>query len=283
MSISVPSLDAANSFISGSYDRYTSCISSYEIVTQATSVVSTQAGAATGLVTQFVGSLPQQVMSGAALVVGLVLMVYGYKLVRPVNFAAGAYLGWTASLLLLTIFAPALNSCPAILAVGTCSGLLVGLLCAMKRASVLAVLGVVAGEMVGDVFFKTFLASVAPEYVAFGCIGFFAVLLAVLSAYAGDFAFQAFCAFFGSYLAVVNFTKLVLVPYAPNGSQFLPFLSYKPELTQVLVSGQAIAGSPYLYGPALAVLALTAFGTWAQVSLLARAKKAEDLQRLIAK
>ena len=34
----------------------------------------------------------------------------------------------------------------AILAVGTCSGLLVGLLCAMKRASVLAVLGVVAGE-----------------------------------------------------------------------------------------------------------------------------------------
>jgi hypothetical protein len=82
---------------------------------------------------------------------------------------------------------------------------------------------------------------------------------------------------------VVNFTKLVLVPYAPNGSQFLPFLSYKPELTQVLVAGQSMAGSPYLYGPALAVLGLTAFGTWAQVSLLARAKKAEDLQRLIAK
>lgn len=186
----MPDLQTANRFISGSYDKYTTCISSYEIVTTATSAVSTQAGAATGLVTQFVGSLPQQVMSGLTLAVGLVLMVYGYKLVRPVNFAAGAYLGWTASLILLTIFAPTLASCPAVLAVGTCSGLLVGLLCAMKRASVMAVLGVVAGEMVGDVFFKTFLASLAPEYVAFGCIGFFAVLLAVLSAYAGDFAFQ---------------------------------------------------------------------------------------------
>ena len=200
-----------------------------------------------------------------------------YKLVRPVNFAAGAYLGWTSSLLLLTIFAPTLSSCPAILAVGTCSAVLVGLLCAMNRASVMAVLGVVAGEMLGDVFFKTFLASIAPEYIAFGCIGFFAVLLAVLSAYAGDFAFQCFCAFFGSYLAVCNFTKLVLVPYAPNGEQFLPFLSYKPELTQVMVSGKAIVGSPYLYGPVLVVAALTAFGTWAQVKLLAKAKKYEEM------
>ena len=124
----MPDLQTANRFISGSYDKYTTCISSYEIVTTATSAVSTQAGAATGLVTQFVGSLPQQVMSGLTLAVGLVLMVYGYKLVRPVNFAAGAYLGWTASLILLTIFAPTLASCPAVLAVGTCSGLLVGLL-----------------------------------------------------------------------------------------------------------------------------------------------------------
>lgn len=279
----MPDLQTANAFIAGSYERYTSCISSYEIVTQASSAVSSQAGAASGAVVQFAGSLPTQVFSFLTLAAGLVLMIYGYKLVRPVNFAAGAYLGWTSSLLLLTIFAPTLSSCPAILAVGTCSAVLVGLLCAMNRASVMAVLGVVAGEMLGDVFFKTFLASIAPEYIAFGCIGFFAVLLAVLSAYAGDFAFQCFCAFFGSYLAVCNFTKLVLVPYAPNGEQFLPFLSYKPELTQVMVSGKAIVGSPYLYGPVLVVAALTAFGTWAQVKLLAKAKKYEEMTQLMGR
>ena len=283
MSISVPDLNTANAFVSGAYDRYTSCLTSYELVNTAASAVGGSAGAASTYAVQAVTSLPQQVLGGGTLLVGLVLMVYGYKLVRPVNFAAGSYLGWTASMILLTILAPTLTACPIIIAAGTASALLVGLLCAMHRTSVLAVLGIVAGEMLGDVFFKTFLASVAPEYVAFGCIGFFAVLLAALSAYAGDFAFQVFCAFFGSYLATSNFVKLVLVPYAPNGASYLPFLSFKPEFTQVLVSGQAVFASPYLYGPVLVVLGLTAAGTYAQAAMLAAAKKAEDMQSLIGK
>jgi len=282
-SVEVPDLQSANTFIAGSYTKYSTCISSYEVMATASNVITTQAGSISAVAAQQIGSVPEQVISGLTLVVGIILMFLGYKLVRPVNFAAGAYLGYTASLILITIFLPSLSSCPAILATGTVSGLLVGLLCAMKRASVLAVLGVVAGEMIGDLFYKTFLAQILPEYVAFGCIGFFAVLLAVLSAYAGDFAFQAFCGFFGSYLVVVNVIKLVLVPYAPNGQSYLAFLSFKPELTQILVSGQAVAGSPYVLGPVVAVALLTTIGTYAQVVMLAKARQAEDTHRLIGK
>lgn len=283
MSLEVPDLATANAFVSGSYDKYSSCVASYDIITTTTGAVSAQAGVATSYFVQIASSLPAAIFGTLTMIAGVVLMFYGFKLVRPVNFAAGAYLGWTTSLILLTVFAPNLASCPAILSLGTVSGLLVGVLCAMKRASVMAVLGVVAGEMLGDVFFKTFLASVAPEYVAFGCIGFFAVLLAVLSAYAGDFAFMAFCSFFGAYLAVSNFVKHVLVPYSSGGASYLPFLTFRPELTQMLVSGQTIIGSPYLYGPVLVIALLTAVGTSWQVTMLAKSKKAEDMQGLIGK
>ena len=50
-----------------------------------------------------------------------------------------------------------------------------------------------------------------------------------------------------------------------------------------MVSGKAIVGSPYLYGPVLVVAALTAFGTWAQVKLLAKAKKYEEMTQLMGR
>ena len=75
-----------------------------------------------------------------------------------------------------------------------------------------SLLGLVAGEIVGDLFYKTFLASVFPDYVAFGCIGFFAVLLAAVAGNLGDFAWKLGCAFFGSYIALVSFIKLVSDP-----------------------------------------------------------------------
>ena len=95
--------------------------------------------------------------------------------------------------------------------------LLLGVLCGMKRSSMLVVLGVILGEIVGDNFYKLFLAAYVPEYIAFGCIGFFSVLLAVLMGHVGDFAVKVACAFFGAYMVTCNLVKLALIPYVPGG------------------------------------------------------------------
>jgi len=214
-------------------------------------------------------------------------MLYGFRLVRPVNFVAGAYLGGTSSLILLQIFAPAFPNCYAIVAGATVCALVLGMVCYKKRTSVLVVLGIVLGEIVGDNFYKLFLASVFPEYVAFGCIGFFAVLLGVGAASFGDFFVKATTAFFGAYIVVCSILKLVVIPYVPKfGPQFVAFLSYKPALAKALTLSPEVTGpliaSPYVYGPVALVLLLTAIGTQTQLKLLAKEEDG-DMERLIRK
>ena len=58
---------------------------------------------AAGAVLGAASSFPSQVFSAGLVLLGGALLLYGYKLVRPVNFAAGAYLGGTLSLLLLKL------------------------------------------------------------------------------------------------------------------------------------------------------------------------------------
>ena len=210
-------------------------------------------------------------MSGAALLVGVALLVFGYKLLRPVNFFAGTYLGGTFALLMLNIFAPAFASCPIIVVATSASGLLLGVLCALKRTSLLVVLGLVVGEIIGDLFYKTILARVAPEYVAFGCIGFFSVLTGVLAGNAGDFAWRVGCSFFGAYLVVANFLRLAVVPYAPDSVKFEGFLAFRPDVTQTIARASqyqdTILGSPYVYGPVIVLLLLTVAGAELQSRL----------------
>ena len=256
----------------GSYDKYTQCVVNFQLLQAISGPVGELTAPVTKTIVSTAQSLPAQIMSAAAVLVGVLLLVYGYRLVRPVNFVAGAYLGSVGSLVLLNIFAPALASCPAIVSVATTCGLALGAACSLKREAVLVVLGVVAGDIIGDLFYKTFLATAFPEYVAFGCIGFFAVLLGVAAANFGDSAFQLGCAFFGSYLAISGVIKLVLVPYVPGGVEFEGFLAFQPDVSQVIALGDryrnTLLGSPYIYGPTLALLALTAFGTWLQSTLL---------------
>ena len=174
----VPDLATSTAFVVGSVDRFSACLASYGPLTSATATVTDKAGIALSFVTDVASSWPAQVWTAGLVVVGLALLFYGFKMVRPVNFVAGAYCGGTLSLLALNIFVPALSSCGAIVGVGVACGLVLGLLCAMKRGSVLAVIGLVAGEIVGDVAYKTILLPLgAPEYAAFFCIGFFAVLV----------------------------------------------------------------------------------------------------------
>ena len=90
------------------------------------------------------------------------------------------------------------------------------MLCALSRGSVLAVLGLVAGEIVGDVVYKSFLMPFgAPEYAAFFCIGFFAVLAKAMGL-PEHFTFAE--ATFGSSLAVM-FNLLPVNGVAGVGTQ----------------------------------------------------------------
>ena len=80
-------------------------------------------------------TLPAQVGNAGVLLLGLIILFYAYKLVRPLNFVAGAWLGVTFSLILMTIFAPYVTACVPIVVVGTACGLLLGVLAAMSRIS----------------------------------------------------------------------------------------------------------------------------------------------------
>lgn len=272
----IPDLATANAFVSGSFDKYTQCIVNYELLQTVSGTVTEFTSPATSTIMSTAASLPAQVLSTTMLLVGVALLVWGFRLLRPVNLLAGAYLGGTVALLMLNIFAGGLDSCPAIVSIATASGLLLGVLCALKRSSVLVVLGLVAGEIVGDLFYKTFLAAVSPEYVAFGCIGFFAVLLGVLAGHMGDLAFEAGSAFFGAYLVVSNALRLAM-PFVPNGVEFEGFLAFRPDVTQSIARAaeyqDTVFGSAYVYGPVLILLILTVGGTLLQIRLLKASQK----------
>lgn len=280
MSVTVPDLGTANAYVQGSVDKYAACFNSYAVLSTAYTTVSGTVGGAYGTALGATTSWPSQVMGALMLAAGVALMLYGYKLVRPVNFAAGAYLGFTGSLILLQIFASAIDSCYVTMGVASVCALLLGLACALKRSSVLVVLGIVLGEIVGDNFYKLFLAAYLPEYVAFGCIGFFATLLAVVLGRVGDFSVKVACAFFGSYLVTCQLIKLVLMPYVPGGAGFAAFLTYKPDVAKAIVlSSEVITpliGSYYVYGPVILLAVLTVIGTSVQVSLL-RSAQGKDM------
>mmetsp|Transcript_49963 Transcript_49963/g.99488 ORF Transcript_49963/g.99488 Transcript_49963/m.99488 type:complete len:291 (-) Transcript_49963:388-1260(-) len=290
MGIEVPDLNTAHDFIVGAIDRYSTCIASFAPLQSASETVRSASSSYVSPIMEASTSLPEQILSLATLALGAALWALGYKLVRPVNFIAGAYFGSTMSLLLLKIFAPTLTSCSLIVAVGTVSGLIVGVLCALKRAAVLIVLGLVAGEIVGDLVYKSLLSSVAPEYVAFGCIGFFAVLMGVLFGHVGDFAWKLGCAFFGAYLMIESFLKLLLIPYVPNGYKFREFVTFQPDISQAVSKGgeyaSFVVASPFVWGPTVVLIVLTSVGTWLQVRLLKQARLAAvntDKEQLIAK
>ena len=125
----MPDLQTANDFIRNSYSQYTQCVTGIGLVTQITGIAS---GVATPVVDGY-KTLTAQVINSALLVEGVTLLTLGYKLIRPVNFVAGAYLGGTVSMLLLKIFLPAVANCLATITLVSASGLLLGVLCMAKR------------------------------------------------------------------------------------------------------------------------------------------------------
>ena len=192
-------MDTANAFVLGAYEKFSTCLTTFGAVSEVIELASDTGQASVAYAAEAMQSFPAQVINGLQLAVGLALCFYGFKLVRPANFFAGAFLGSSASLILLTIFAPSLTMCLPLVSITLGAGLLVGALCALSRTSMMIVLGLVVGEICGDLFYKAVLAGVGlPAYMAYASIGFFAVLLAAAFGYLGDFSWKLGSSFLGA-------------------------------------------------------------------------------------
>jgi len=223
------------------------------------------------------------VFSLLTMIGGLVLLTVGFMLVRPINFFVGAYIGGSISLLLLTLFAPATTTCLTIVGVPGGFALVIGALCAWKRGSMFALIGLVIGEIVGRLFYNLTLKQIgAPEYLAFSCIGFFAVVIACTMFYMGDLTWIFGCSLAGAYFLVSRTLQLALLPFFPEAG-FDRFVSFEwPDVTRLHDGFYMAHYAAYLtadaviYVPLALMLVLAFLGTWLQFKLLA-ARKAKQL------
>lgn len=205
-------------------------------------------------------------MSTAVLGLGILLVLFGYTLARPASLAAGGYLGGTVALLMLGIFAPAIEGCATILSVAGMGALIFGLICTLNRSVLLAVLGLIAGELIGRLLYKTVLQDLGvPVSGGYFFLGFFALLAAVLATQVGCLFVTICTALLGSYLCVGVLTEMVLVPYVDQG--YLEFLVFSPlgmSLESMDRDIEQLSATHYLYVPLIAVLLLALFGSATQ-------------------
>ena len=109
---------------------------------------------------------------------GALLLSVGFMLIRPINFAVGCYLGGSITLLLITLFAPVTTGCGIIVWFPVFAALGVGGLCAWKRGSMFAIIGLIIGEIAGRLVYNLTMRPLGlPEYLAFSCISFFSVVV----------------------------------------------------------------------------------------------------------
>jgi len=255
----------------------------FEPFVNVTTAVSAQTEAVQSVVVPSLASWPPQVFFALAILTGALLLLAGFALIRPINFCVGCYIGGSLAILALTLFAPPDTECGIIIGVPLVSALLAGALFAWKRGSMFAVMGLIAGELVGRVFFHVTLARLhAPEYIAFACVGFFAVVLSCFFFYVGDGIWICACSFTGAYIAVANFLQLLVVPFFPN-LHLDHFIDLQwPEITKLSDAEyrgymvRYFTSEPAIFVPLLVVCLLGAFGAYFQVKTFITKKPRKD-------
>lgn len=172
-------------------------------------------------------SLPALAFRGILLTSGLTLTLFGFALIRPVNFTFGAYLGGVVALSLLGQFT---HDPGCVMTVGVTLGgaLLLGALFALLRKSMYAVLGAVLGNGAGSFAFAALLGSGDEAWLPLGpearqdaryfVMGFCSVLGTLVTWHVGEGAWAFGTALLGAYLSVVALLELAVIPYVPNGS-----------------------------------------------------------------
>jgi len=221
-----------------------------------------------------------------ALVASLLVLLFGFALVRPVNFVFGTYLGGVVMLSLLGQFARDADSCLLTVGVTAAGALGFGAVFALFRKSMYAVLGAIFGNAVGNVALAAALSSsgwsldpALQQDVRYFFMGFCTVLGTLCLWHVGETAWVFGTAIVGSYFAVVAAISLGL-PYLPDGQWLAAFVAYRPTSQDAVLSIFS-SPTPALLLPLAATLVLALLGACCQLKLRSklRAKKAPLVMR----
>jgi len=271
------SLSSAENFVTSTYSRYATCGMTFGPINALVTAVMGEEEDLSVALANAANTWPMPLTRTILLLIGVSMALYGFALVRPFNFAAGAYLGGTLTLLLLGVVAPPSTTCWVIVVLPLLAAIAAGVVCASKRSSLFAVFGLVAGEVIGRVFYNLLLAPVGlPELLAYSCIGFFAVLCSVGAYYVGDVVWIFATAFIGAHLGVSALLEMLVVPWAPGFSVYLriswPDLSMIHSAEYVGQYLSYLTGDLALLFPFLLVCGLAVAGFYAQLKLIKTGK-----------
>jgi hypothetical protein len=264
-------MQTVDTFVHGTFNS----TSLFKLVTCFAGEVDMVADMADGALDQYVQatqSVPAQAFSIAGFIAAMLLLFLGIYLVRAVNFICGFYVGSSLAMFLLDLFAmgtPLMDECAVLLAIVSGSALLVGIICLMKRRSMYALIGLVAGEIVGKFVYHLVLENSGyGTNTLYVSIGFFAVVGAYAAKEVGDLAWMICTALMGAYFATTAFVELVIIPYVPDGANYAAFLAYRPapSVTSIDTQVKDVSTSKYLWAPLGGFLVLAFIGLLTQLA-----------------
>jgi len=278
-------ISSATAVVTGAYGKFARCALTYDFVSVVTYAIIGEEEELQASLVASMASWPPQLFGMLWLLVGAALLFVGFALIRPINFVTGTYISSSIVILLLTLFAPSTTTCGTIVWMPVVVGLSFGALCAWKRGSMFAVIGLIVGEIVGRLFYNLTLGAWgAPDYLAYSCIGFFSVVFSCMLFYVGDFTWTVACAVGGAFLVIQSLITLVVLPISPE-SALIHFVEFQwPDITELGNSYynheylSYLTGDAGVYMPWIITLILAGFGMQVQVKLLAQ-KKERDLMR----
>jgi len=205
-------------------------------------------------------------------------LFFGFMLVRPINFAFGAYLSGSIALLLLKALVKTHATCTIIFWIPVLVAMVFGSLAAWKRGSIFGLLGLIAGEVAGRYFYNILLRPfAAPEQLAYTCIGFFAVVMVVFLEFIGDVVVSLVCACLGAFTVTRDFTQLLVIPFLDHWSsdRLTAFVNFQyPDVTRLGHGNYNaeywgyIRNDPFIFYPFCFTAALALYGAIEQHRLL---------------
>jgi hypothetical protein len=171
-------IGAAQQVILDTYSKFDQCAMTFAPIASTTSTVVGEEQMLSDWFTVNQSSIPPQFFLFVHMLFGATLLFFGFMLVRPINFAFGAYLSGSIALLLLKALVKTHATCTIIFWIPVLVAMVFGSLAAWKRGSIFGLLGLIAGEVAGRYFYNILLRPfAAPEQLAYTCIGFFAVVV----------------------------------------------------------------------------------------------------------
>ena len=142
-------ISTASAVIMDTYKKFDQCAMTYNFVASGTSAVVGEEQMMSDWFNGHKSNFPPQLFTFLHMLFGVALLFVGFMLVRPINFAFGAYLSGSIMLLLLKALVKTGATCDVIFGLPVVTALLFGSLAAWKRGSMFGLLGLITGEVAG--------------------------------------------------------------------------------------------------------------------------------------